>query len=68
MQYMVDILNLSHLHDWLLVYGYDLSFRFDIQENLAKSWGVIDHLILSQEIISPSMLIVGEKTKKHFSP
>ena len=33
MQYMVDILNLGHLHDWLLVYRYDITFRIEIQEN-----------------------------------
>ena len=56
-QYMGDILNLAHLHNFELVMNYDVAFHYKIQDNVEKSWALIDNILILREIISPAMSI-----------
>ena len=62
-QYLAHMMNLAHLHDFDLVYNYDMQFRWQVESNSKKSWAIIDNIILSSEIISPSMSI-ARKSKE----
>ena len=61
----------SKIHPWEKIYGYDQSFRWEVQDNVEKSWALLDQELILDEVFSSTMALVEkekERTKSNNFP